>query len=241
MNRGTVRLLVLALAACIAALLAWLLPVREEVAALLEYVHGLGFWGLGLIAALYTPASLFLVPGSLLTLGAGFLYPLGPAFLAVSFGSTLAAAIVFLTGRTLARSGVESRLSHMPRFRALDRAVGEQGFLIVLLTRLSPLIPFTLLNYAFSLTRVRFRDYLLASWLGMIPGTLLYVYLGSLIGNVADLVAGKATESEQGQGPRQALFYLGLAATLAATMVIGRIAQKTLRRALDAAEETPHE
>src|SRR5262249_5629033 len=122
-----------------------------------------------------------------------------------------------------------------PRFRAIDAAVAEQGFKIVLLTRLSPVLPFNLLNYAFSLTRVSFRDYVLASWMGMLPGTMLYVYIGSTIGALADVVAGKVARSPI----QQVFFYAGLAATLAVVILVARIA----KRALDVAappENTTH-
>src|SRR5260370_29111326 len=83
-----------------------------------------------------------------------------------------------------------SRWASTRRFCALDPAVAAGGFKIVLLTRLSPLFPFTLLNYAFGLTKVRFRDYVLASWIGMLPGTVMYVYLGSTVKELADGAAG---------------------------------------------------
>ena len=106
------------------------------------------------------------------------------------------------TGRTLARGFIEAKISHNPRFRAIDQAVKHEGFKIVLLTRLSPVFPFNLLNYAFGLTPVSLRDYFLASWIGMLPGTVMYVYLGSAAKNLADLAAGKV---EGGTG-QQALF-----------------------------------
>jgi uncharacterized membrane protein YdjX (TVP38/TMEM64 family) len=211
----------------------WLLAGYDLEPALVR-VRQLGPWGLVLLAAVYTPAALLLVPGSVLTLAAGYFYDLMPAFLAVSLGSTTAAAVVFLVGRTLARGWVEAKLGQNPVFRALDQAVGEQGFKIVLLTRLSPLFPFTLLNYAFSLTRVRFRSYVLASWIGMGPGTLLYVYLGSTLQSVTEILSGSdrprpATET--------ALKWGGLLATFVVTVLIARTARQALARNLAATEE----
>jgi uncharacterized membrane protein YdjX (TVP38/TMEM64 family) len=199
----------------------------------LEQVRDLGPWGLVLLAVAYTPASLVLFPGSILTLAAGYFYGLVPAFVAISLGSTAATAVVFLVGRTVARGWVEARLAHHPVFRALDQAVGEQGFKIVLLTRLSPLFPFTLLNYAFSLTRVSFRSYVLASWIGMWPGTLLYVYLGTSLESVTEILTG----SGRPRPPGETYFkWAGLLATLIATVLIARIARQALVRNLSAAE-----
>ena len=91
----------------------------------------------------------------------------------------------------------------------------------MLLTRLSPVFPFNLLNYALGLTSVSFRDYLLASWLGMLPGTMLYVYVGSTLRQLADVLAGNRSYS-----PAQQIFFgIGLAATVLVAVVIARIAR----------------
>ena len=110
---------------------------------------------------------------------------------------------------------------------------GDDGFKIVMLTRLSPLFPFTLLNYAFGLTKVRFRDYLLASWLGMLPGTVMYVYLGSSVKELADVATGNV---ESGPPARLVLFFVGLAATVAVTVYVTRLARRALRQAVPDAQ-----
>ena len=142
------------------------------------------------------------------------------------------ACLAFWLGRTLARSLIEKRLAGNPRFRALDQAVAAGGFKIVLLTRLSPLFPFTLLNYAFGLTKVRFRDYLLASWIGMLPGTVMYIYLGSTVKELADVAAGNV----EGGPARRVLFFVGLAATVVVTVYVTRLARRALRQAVPEAE-----
>jgi uncharacterized membrane protein YdjX (TVP38/TMEM64 family) len=109
------------------------------------------------------------------------------------------------------------------RFEAVDRAVGEEGWRIVALTRLSPLFPFNLLNYFYGLTRVSFRGYVLASWVAMLPGTVLYVYLGAAGAQVASAATGTADWG------RTALQVLGLLATLGVAIVAGRIATRALR------------
>jgi len=186
----------------------------------------------------YVGAVVLMLPGSLLTLGAGYLFGLGYGFAIVSFASTVGATCAFLVGRFFARQWVASKLSAMPRFSALDRAVGARGALVVLLTRLSPAFPFTLLNYALGLTQVPLKTYLLVSWLGMMPGTLLYVYLGSIAQNLTAVFSGELAESPVGN----TLLYLGLAATLALTVLITRFASGALDQHLDtsnAANEKP--
>jgi uncharacterized membrane protein YdjX (TVP38/TMEM64 family) len=218
---------VLLLAAAVAALA--FLPVREYLAAALAWVRGLGPLGPVALALLYVPACLFLVPGTILTLGGGFAFGVVRGVVAVSLGSTLGATAAFLAGRSLARGFIERRIAAHPRFAALDRAVGRQGFKIVLLTRLSPLFPFNVLNYAYGLTRVSLRDYVLASWMGMLPATILYVYLGSAAKSLADVSAGRV----EGGAGQTVLFFLGLAATVVVTVYISRLARRELSRAVN--------
>jgi len=214
------------LAAGVAAAL--FLPLGSWTLALVEWTRGVGPLGAVLLALAYVPACILFVPGSLLTLGAGFALGVPIGTVAVSAGSTAGAAAAFLLGRTLARDLIEARVSSDPRFLAIDRAVEREGFKIVLLTRLSPVFPFNLLNYAYGLTKVSFRDYLLASWIGMLPGTLMYVYLGSAIQTLAELSAGGPAS---GWG-KKALFALGLAATVAATAFVTRVSARALREAV---------
>jgi uncharacterized membrane protein YdjX (TVP38/TMEM64 family) len=225
------RLVVLLALAAAVALAFVFLPVRDYLEGFLARVDELGPWGSVLLGAVYIPATVFLVPGTLLTLVAGFSFGLPLGVLTISIGSTLGAAAAFLVGRTLARGWVEEKLGKSPRFRALDEAVGEQGFKIVLLTRLSPVFPFNLLNYAFSLTKVSFRDYVLASWIGMLPGTVLYVYLGTIAGDFADLAAGRVEK-----GPAYyTVLVVGLLATVAVTVYVTRVARRALAKAAPAA------
>ena len=203
-----------------------LLPVGHWAIGLVERVRHAGAAGVAIFAATYLIAPLLLLPASILTLGAGFLY--GPLWgtLLVSPLSVAAASIAFLLGRTLARRRIERRLAGNARFAAIDRAVGESGFRIVLLLRLSPVSPFSLLNYALGLTRVGFGTYLLASFLGMLPGTFLYVSLGSAATSAAQL-------SRPGGGPAgRAAFWFGVVATIIVVGLLTRIARRELGRAL---------
>ena len=147
----------------------------------------------------------------------------------VSRASTLGATLAFLLGRSFARDWVGARLATMPRFAALDQAIAERGAVVVFLTRLAPIFPFNLLNYALGLTQIRLRQYVLASWLGMMPGTLLYVYLGSIASDLSSLLQGDLPEF----GGSNWLFYVGLLATAVLTIVITRIATSALNKELE--------
>lgn len=197
--------------------------LQASVQTILGQVQGWGPAGAAGFVAFYALATVAFVPGLLLTLGAGFIYGVIQGSLYVMLGASLGAILAFLTGRYLARDWVSRRLQAYPKFKAIDAAVARQGLKIVLLTRLSPLFPFNLLNYAFGLTSVSLRDYAIGC-LGMLPGTVLYVYLGSLAGSLATL--GTATS------PNPALKWsiqaLGLVATLGVTLYGAKIAQRAL-------------
>ena len=215
----------LVLAACIAC--AWIFAQpesRQELVALLVHVRELGWIGAAMAGALYIPACVLALPGSILTLAIGFVFGPLTGTIAASLGSTAGATAAFLLGRTIGRRWISERIGSNPRFLLLDQAVESQGFRIVVLTRLSPLFPFNVLNYAYGLTSIRLRDYLLGSWLGMLPGTFLYIYLGSAIGSVTDLVAGRIEPNPW----QQVAYVLGLIATLAVTIMLARLAKRAL-------------
>jgi uncharacterized membrane protein YdjX (TVP38/TMEM64 family) len=180
--------------------------------------------------AAYVAATVLIIPGSLLTLAAGFVFGLPAGVVLVSVSSVSGAACAFLVGRFLARAWVKERISRLPRFRAIDDATHSDGFLIVLLVRLSPLFPFNLTNYGLGLTAVRFRDYFFASWIGMLPGTILYVYLGTLTQDLTELTAGGMRNGFLGRG----LLIGGFVATLLLTLLVTRRATQALNRRLTA-------
>jgi uncharacterized membrane protein YdjX (TVP38/TMEM64 family) len=210
------------------AVVAVLLLAGRRAAALIPqfatWVDGLGAWGAVIFVLGYVLATVAFVPGSVLTLGAGAIFGLGQGVVLVFIGATLGASAAFLVSRYLARRAVERRLARNPRFAAIDRAVEAEGRRIVFLLRLSPVFPFNLLNYALGLTRVRFRDFLVAS-LGMLPGTVLYVYYGKVLGDVAHLAGGARMERGPGY---YVILALGLIATVAVTTIIARIARRAL-------------
>jgi uncharacterized membrane protein YdjX (TVP38/TMEM64 family) len=191
---------------------------------LVTWIRGAGWVGVGVFMLAYILATVSFLPGSILTLGAGFAYGVGVGTVIVWMASNLGATLAFVFGRTLARHWVAARVAANQRFAAIDRAVGREGFKIVLLTRLSPVFPFNLLNYAFGLTQVSLRDYVLGSLLGMIPGTVMYVYLGSLITNLSELAAGHPS----GGIAQQIFYFAGLAATVVVTLYVTKLARRAL-------------
>ncbi len=190
------------------------------------WIESLGPWGPLVFIAGYAAAVVAFVPGSVLTLAAGAIFGLGAGTVYVFIAATLGATAAFLVARNLARTAVERRLASNPRFAAIDRAVATQGRRIVFLLRLSPVFPFSLLNYALGLTQVRLADYVLAS-VGMLPGTLLYVYSGSVVGDAAV----QAGSGDGADAASWAIKIVGLVATAVVTILVTRIARKALREA----------
>jgi uncharacterized membrane protein YdjX (TVP38/TMEM64 family) len=193
----------------------------------LTWVDSLGALAPLAFVAIYNIATVLLIPGSVLTLGSGILFGLGWGTLYVIVAATLGATIAFWIGRNFARGWVSRQLEKYPKFGAIDRAVAGQGFKIVALVRLSPLFPFNLLNYAFGITQVSLKDYVLGS-VGMIPGTVLYVYLGSLLGNIAMIGAKTGVSDPQTERIQWITKIVGLVITIAVTAYITRIAKKAL-------------
>lgn len=203
--------------------------IGQTVLSLIEWIRGAGVPGALVFILAYAAATVALLPGSLLTLGAGFAYGpvLGTAI--VSPASVLGATLSFLLGRTVARGWITRKISGNARFSALDRAIGENGLKILVLVRLSPIFPFNVVNYAFGLTALRPLTYILGSFVGMLPGTILFVYLGSLAGEAATLLSGDRPDA--GIAGR-ALYWVGLAATVGVTVLITRIARRALKQAI---------
>lgn len=222
--------LLLAVLAVAAVVAVWqLLPVGRWIQETGEAIRRAGLPGVFLYALAYVLLTVLLGPAWALTLVGGFAYGpvLGTAI--VSPASVLAATAAFVLGRTRARGWIAARVERNPRFAAVDRAVGRSGFKIVALLRLSPVFPYTILNYALGLTQVRLRDFVLASFLGMLPGTVMYVYLGSLVTSAAEIAGGSREKSPA----ELALYGLGLLATVSVTVYVTRIARRALREAVE--------
>jgi uncharacterized membrane protein YdjX (TVP38/TMEM64 family) len=219
-------------------LLARLLPVERGVQALSAWIEGAGIWGPVALIALYVIFTVFMLPGWILTVTAGALFGLLWGTVSVSIGSTLGVASAFLIARYLARDTVAKKVQSYPRFAAVDRAVGEGGWKIVALLRLSPAVPFNLQNYLYGLTAIRFWPAVLASWAAMLPGTFFYVYLG--YAGRAGLQAAARGDAERGIG-QWILLGVGLIATVAVTVYITRIARRAIRQQEGAVKQIAEE
>ena len=203
---------------------------QQILQASLTWINSLGPTAAIAFIGLYALATIALFPGSVLTIGGGILFGVVWGSIYVFIGATLGATGAFLVGRYLARDWVKQKIEQYPKFKAIDQAVKREGLKIAILTRLSPVFPFVFLNYAYGITGVSIRDYIWGC-LGMIPGTILYVYIGSLAGSLASLGA----ETQTGNPWLQwAVRLLGFGATVGVTVYITKIARQAL-----AAEITP--
>jgi uncharacterized membrane protein YdjX (TVP38/TMEM64 family) len=190
----------------------------------LQWINSLGAIGGIVFIGIYIIATLAFLPASILTLGAGVIFSITWGSLYVFIGATLGATAAFLIGRYLAKGWVKEKISSYKKFATIDQAVSKKGLKIVLLMRLSPLFPFNLLNYALGITSVSFSDYFLGS-VGMIPGTIMYVYLGSLAGDIA-LISSKNQPSNMIL--HWVIQLIGFIATIAVTVYVTKIAKKAL-------------
>ena len=196
----------------------------------LQWVNDLGAIAPIAFILIYIVATVAFLPGSILTLGAGVVFGIVQGSIYVFVGATIGATLAFLVGRYLARGWVSKKIAGNQKFKAIDRAVGNEGLKIVLLTRLSPIFPFNLLNYGLGVTGVSLKDYVLAS-VGMIPGTIMYVYIGSLAGNIATI--GGATQPDANPIAQWAIRIIGFVATVAVTLYVTKIARQALDDSID--------
>ncbi|MBA2662427.1 MAG: FAD-containing oxidoreductase [Bradymonadaceae bacterium] len=201
---------------------AWLLATTE-------FIQNMGVTGALIFAGAYILGTIFFFPGSILTIGAGFLFGLLGGVVVVSVASTLGALAAFFLGRYVAQDVVRKKIKDYPRFNAIYRAVGNEGFKVILLTRLVPVIPFNFLNYAFGLTDASWRQYLAASWVGMTPGTIAYVYIGAVAGSLTQAIAADGPPNWMSYG----LFALGGVAVVAATWLVTRRARQEFDKIVD--------
>jgi uncharacterized membrane protein YdjX (TVP38/TMEM64 family) len=224
---ATGRLVVL-IAIVIALFLAMkFLPVQQWLRDFNDWVGQMGVAGIFIFIAVYAVATVLLAPGSILTIGGGFAFGLWKGFLAVSAGATLGASLAFLVARFIARDKIEAIAQRNATFRKIDSAIGKEGAKLIFLLRLSPVIPFNLSNYFYGLTSVKFWPYVLASWIGMMPGTFLYVYIGAA--GKAAVAAAAGGEAMKHRWQYWTFTGVGLAATIIVTIWITKIARDALR------------
>ena len=233
----------------------------------IDWIQDAGAWGPIVAGIAWIPVCLLFVPGLILSLSSGFAFDFAPAFASVLIGATVGTCAAAITGRYLGRSWVEGLVESWPKFKAIDAAISQEGWKIVFLLRLSPLIPFNLLNYFLGLTDVPiFPDYFLATFIGMAPGCAMFVYIGTTLGAVADvlkgnvdgggdcinaggetlsgfskepcLTAGHTWEETDTSVMRLVLMIVGLIATVVATCFVTVIAKKKLDEYVAAGDDT---
>ncbi len=205
-----------------------LLPVAVWIEAFRSWVQLQGLFGHVMFILVYVAATIVLAPASALTLAAGVAFGLA-GFPTVILGATLGAGAAFLIGRYGARDWVERQMAGSPTFKAVDRAIESEGWKIVGLMRLSPLVPFNLQNYFFGATKVGFWPYLVTSFFGIMPGTLLYVWIGSLGAN-AGLSGGMPPSGDSSAATiKLVALGAGLIATAVVTVIVSRKANQMLR------------
>lgn len=203
--------------------------IKENLKSALNWIANSGVWGILGFVVLYILSCIFFLPGSILTLGAGAIFGVVKGTVIVSAAATAGATCAFLVGRTIARNWVEKKIEGNEKFKTIDDAVAKEGWKIVGLTRLSPIFPFNLLNYAYGVTKVSLRDYFFASWFGMLPGTVMYVYIGSIAGELTGAATGVGVAHSLGAA-QWTVRFIGLLATIAVTIYITRIAKKALKK-----------
>lgn len=205
------------------------LPIEKKLKDFLLWVkQNLGPWGPPVLAIAYVPLTVLAVPASVLSLGGGYLFGLPVGFVADSIGATIGATAAFLLGRTIGRSFVISKLKNYPKFQAVAIAIQRSGFKIVLLLRLVPLLPFTILNYLLSVTPVHIGEYMLATWLGMMPITFALVYVGTTLKDISDVKHGWSEMSTT----RLVYMALGFGVSVILLAFITKIAKASLDKAL---------
>ncbi|MDQ3563503.1 MAG: TVP38/TMEM64 family protein [Pseudomonadota bacterium] len=224
-EKGILWNLIIPAIALVAVFAAWfLLPLKDWLDSFSGWIEGLGVWGGVVFAAAYIVATVVLAPGAPFTIAAGLVFGLGWGFPVVMVGATLGAALAFLAARYLVRDRIKGMIEKRPKFQAVDKAVTEEGWKVVLLLRLSPLVPFNLQNYFFGITQIKFWHYILATFVGIIPGVMLYLYLGA--------IGGALTGGGGEWGMAQWVFFgIGLAATIVVAFLVTKKAKEKLTEA----------
>ena len=225
MNNRPWKIIALVIVAAALLVAAKYFGIQEGVRRVLQYIHDLGPWAPLAYIVFYAVACIFAIPGSLLTLSGGFLFGLGAGILFVSAGATLGATLAFVVGRYLLRGWIVEKIGHNLKFQALDEAIAREGWRIVLLARLCPIFPFPVTNYGLSITRVSLKQYVMASWVGMLPATVVLVYIGSLASSLASLGAGGRTRTPL----EWTLYAVGLLMAIVIVIYITRLAKRALQ------------
>ena len=208
--------------------------LQQQLVNLVEWINGLGVIAPLVFILAYIIITVAFLPASVITLGAGFVFGVVKGSILVFVGAMLGATAAFLIGRFVARDWIAKKVEGKSFFTALDNAIAEEGLKLIFLIRLSPAFPFNLLNYALGLTKVSLKDYVLGTT-GIIPGTIMYVYLGSLIGDIAMLGAGETPSNPVISWIIRILIFVTV---VAISLYIAKIARKALKEAVPEADSS---
>ncbi len=216
----------LPIAVIIGGLIFWKITSQEafSLSNLLADIRNLGWVGMLYFVGLYIVATVMLIPGSVITLAAGFIYGLWIGTALVSVGSVVGATLAFLLSRTILHDWVQQKTQNFPKWKAVQSVIEKNGLKMIMLLRLTPVFPFSLLNYFLGVTRMKWHHYILGSWVAMLPGTFLYVYLGSIAKSINQIIQGE-TQSSPAQ---KILLGVGLLVTLYIVVWVTRKAKKEL-------------
>lgn len=212
------------------------IDVRELIVSGAQWIKDLGWKGMFLCGSLYFLLGLFSLPASLITISAGFLFGFFPGVLIANLGSTLGATVMFILGRFLFRDFVERQVEKSGFLKNFDTLMEKRGFKIVLLARLAIFMPYGILNYAFSATKIPLRTFVLGSMLGMLPGSILYILIGTSIENLSDLLVLSHKPSDLANSSDQnfrfwyfAFMSVGILAMFILLYYLGKIATLSLK------------
>jgi len=225
-NKSTTKIIsAIALGTAIAYTL-WQYPIGRYLPILIDWILNQGLIGYIVYISVFAIGTAMFFPGSIFVMGAGYIWGIAVGSIVASISLTLSAAIAFIFGRYIARDWIANKVSQSQKLGKLDVGVANSGFKIIFLIRLSPIFPFTLFNYAYGSTGVKFRNYILGTWLGMIPGTVMYVYFGSFITEIAQVASGQSPFSDGINYYKT----IGFIISVAVTIIIAKFAHRTLSR-----------
>jgi uncharacterized membrane protein YdjX (TVP38/TMEM64 family) len=222
---GRKRLLIGGLFLAVILVAVWTLPLEAWLDAASGWIDAHPLQGRALFVVAFVVGVTLMIPGSVLFMSGGYLFGFLEGFPLVAICTGLGAAAAYLIGRTIARDWVASQVASSARFQALDRALEQKGVVVVMLSRLSLILPYNVLNYMYSITKISLVPYSVATLVGMLPAVALFVYLGSAAQNVEQIFSDSRDTGPLGP----VLLIGGLLAVIAASVIVQRAAAKALR------------
>jgi uncharacterized membrane protein YdjX (TVP38/TMEM64 family) len=200
--------------------------VTEILAPIVLWIAGLGPWAPVLFVLIYVAAAVVVAPAFFLTVAAGAMFGVWRGSVLVFVAASLGASVVYALASPLGRLRWIQAITRDRRAAAVKAALVDDGLWVMFLLRLSPVVPYTVLNYALAVSGVRFDRFLIAL-VGMLPAIVMYTYYGKVVGDVAALAAGVSPP----RGPEYyATLVVGLVAVVVSTMLITRASKRALER-----------